>query len=246
MTDSNTTFTVTTYNIRLGIQQGLSAIADALATTGGADILALQEVGNRWIMGPDGDSTTTLAAALQMPHHIHVPTIEQQGPDGRPARYGHALLSRWPIRNHEIIPLPRLEDEPRAMLHALVDAPFGTIDIISTHLSHILPDRPEQGRFLLDWLDENPGDANSRFLLGDLNADDDEAWLRELLSRFTDADSDVQRPTFPSKLPERRIDYILSQGAHLEVVDVPTLAGPSDHRPVVSRWVVGSSSHLVG
>lgn len=230
--------TVATFNVKLGIQQGLSAVAEALETRADLDILAVQELGDDWLMGPEGDSTARLAQLLQMDHYRFVPTLEQTRPDGSTARYGHSLLSRWPFEEREVIDLPRTEDEPRRLLRCQIDHPSATLEVLSTHLSHLPSDRPDQGIFLRRWIDDNPLEDDARFLVGDLNSVPSDTWMADFLNHWTDADADKQRPTFPAHDPQNRIDYVLAQGARLRSSNVPKLQEVSDHRPVISRWDV--------
>lgn len=241
MGDDHFELTVATYNARLGIQQGLGAIADVLRAHSRPDVVAIQELGDQWTMGPEGDSTRRLAELLDYSHFVFVPTIKQTRPASQAARYGHALLCDRPVVDQQIVALPRGDDEPRAMLHSTLEWGSATIEVLSTHLSHMGPDRRRQGTFLLDWLEASDRKGDARFLLGDLNAPPSEPWMRRLLSRWTDADADAQRPTFPAHAPERRIDYVLAQGADLTASAVPSEIEASDHRPLVSRWTISTT-----
>lgn len=239
MNPSSPSLVVATYNIRLGIQRGLAAAVDVLGACAAPDIIAVQEVGRHWLMGPEGDSLARLAELLELPHSAFAPTIEEIRLKGPPARYGHALFSRWPFKRVQTVELPRCEDEPRALLHCIVDSPHCAIEMISTHLSHRSSDRPEQGRFLHRWLKSRDDGAIPSFLLGDLNAPRSESWLASLIQHWHDADADQHRPTFPSHAPERRIDYVLASEAELSTVVVPDTRAAqqaSDHRPVITRW----------
>ncbi len=234
--ESNATLVIVTYNIRLGIQQGLASIAEAVVGTAEPDILAVQEVGDHWLMGPDGDTTQRLSELFELPHTHFVPTLTESRSDGPPARYGHALLSKWPITRSDVIDLPRSEDEPRRLLNTAVDHPSGGFEILSTHLSHLDDERAPQGRFLRQWLADHRWDSDARFVLGDLNATDAEPWLAGLRGDWTDADDARRRPTFPAHDPARRIDYVLAQGATPVSTVVPPAPDASDHRPVISRF----------
>ncbi len=238
MASDSASLVISTFNIRLGLQQGLSALADAMSRHPDPDILAIQEVGDRWTMGPEGDSTAGLAELFDLPHYEFVPTIEEPRDEGPTVRYGHALLSRWPLEQRQIIDLPQRTDEPRRLWHGFIDTPDVRIELLSTHLSHLPTDRPDQGKFLLEWLDNHPSEADARFLTGDLNAPPSETWMETFLEGWTDADAADQRPTFPADDPQRRIDYVLGEDARLVSTDVPPLEDVSDHRPVISRWEI--------
>lgn len=225
-----------TYNIRLGIQEGIEAVVDIIKSEGIPDVIAVQEVGKNWIMGPEGDTTAEIAELLDLPHFFHVPTVEDRHRDKSKALYGHALLSRWPFTTQEVIELPQFDDEPRAMLFSRIDSPAGSLEIISTHLSHRSSDRPYQGKFLLDWLADHPRRSDARFLMGDLNAAPTEEWISPLLTSWNDADSDENRSTFPADDPRRRIDYILGEGARCLDAQVLPATTASDHRPLFTTW----------
>ncbi len=232
--------TIATFNIKLGLCRGIDAVAEAVDDLGGFDVLAVQEIGDHWTMGPGGDVPAQLAEQLGATDVYFVPTIEKPRDDGPPARYGHALFSRHPIESPQWFDLPQNEDEPRRMLHCSIATDAGRFEVLSTHLSHLPSDRPDQGVFLTTWLAEHPSRGDARFVLGDLNATRDEPWMTGFINQFTDADAKSGRPTFPADNPERRIDYVLAQNAELLDVNVPPLTDVSDHRPVFSRWRIGT------
>ncbi len=214
---------VATYNIRLGIQDGLQAVADVLKSVD-ADIVAVQEIGRHWVMGPNGDSTTRLAQLANYPHFMFVPSIQMSA---SAAQYGHALLSREPITSAKIHQLPQNADEPRTALSAQI----GATRVISTHLSHI-EDVTAQIPALVALLSNEPW-----VLLGDLNLRPTE--LQELASHGVWADAAA--PTFPSSAPERRIDHIAVSEGRLENVRLFGDSTASDHLGVTATWVTSSS-----
>ena len=98
-----------------------------------ADIWALQEV---W--EDDGrNQARGFAGALGYEHVVFAANLERDG-----ARSGNAVVSRWPIRAHEVRVLPRTagdthddEGEERLALFAEVDGPRGPIQMYCAHLS---------------------------------------------------------------------------------------------------------------
>ena len=76
---------LSSYNIRLCLEQGVDAVAHEIRSLA-PDIIALQEVGMFWRMGPPGDLTQQLAARSGLRHHIFVPALYHE--DGA---YGIAL-----------------------------------------------------------------------------------------------------------------------------------------------------------
>jgi endonuclease/exonuclease/phosphatase family metal-dependent hydrolase len=214
-----------TYNIRLGIQQGLDPIARHI-TAQRADVVALQEVGDHWVMGPSGDTTRELSRLTELPYALHIGTILRR----EEARYGHALLSRWPLRSPTVHMLPIVKDEQRAILSVTLDAPDGPILLLTTHLSWLIQDRPAHGALLTDMAAHEIAQGNRVVIMGDLNEDDPEApWLQSLRAIMSDADHDLARLTFPSKAPRVRLDLLLTSIGTWREVTVVEDAQASDH-----------------
>jgi endonuclease/exonuclease/phosphatase family metal-dependent hydrolase len=98
-----------------------------------ADIWALQEV---W-EDDDRNQARVLAAALGYEHVVFAANLERDG-----VRAGNAVVSRWPIRAHEVRILPRTagdarddEGEERLAVFAEIDGPRGPIQVYCAHLS---------------------------------------------------------------------------------------------------------------
>jgi endonuclease/exonuclease/phosphatase family metal-dependent hydrolase len=215
---------VMTWNIRLGIQQGLESVAECIENLD-PDVVALQEVGRHWIMGPKGDTTAWLAKRLGYPCAVFVPCLRLVGG----AEYGHCLLSRYPLAHPRIVALPMHVDEPRRLLLSQCVTPQGKVDIASTHLSHVA-DRDPQGAVLLQHAKDF---SNTAILLGDLNTPQ-APWLDVLLQQYLDSDP-THKFTFPAGKPERRIDFILGKGVCFFDTQVADSGDASDHYPVVTR-----------
>lgn len=225
---------IMTYNIRLGIQRGLEPVAHEIVEAN-ADIVALQEVGRFWLMGPYRDTARELSSLTDLSHFAYAPTIEMPGKDQSPtpAQYGHAILSRWPIRSTLTMDLPQIEDEPRCLLLSTIDSPRGRLRVLSTHLSHLLSDRPTQAQSLLDFILDMPQETRPDLILGDFNESDDVAWVQSLQQKYNDADQARGRLTFPADDPNIRIDYMFAKDACWKDVEVRDAATEvSDHLPV--------------
>ena len=98
-----------------------------------ADIWALQEV---W-EDDERNQARELASALGNDHVVFAPNLERDG-----AFSGNAVVSRWPIRDHEVRVLPRTagetrddEGEERLVVFAEIDGPRGVIQVYCAHLS---------------------------------------------------------------------------------------------------------------
>ncbi|MGY6501944.1 MAG: endonuclease/exonuclease/phosphatase family protein [Acidimicrobiales bacterium] len=177
-----TTVRVLSWNIwwRFGPWEArLPAIAATLARID-PDIVALQEV---W-----DDGTTNQAQLLAEGlghHHVDASRREHEG-----VSFGNAILSRWPITDHEWRPLPAPEDaeESRTVLRADVEGPRGTIQVFSTHLnwrfdhSHV---RQEQVRAIARFVKESPPRTFPPVVCGDFNADPRSDEIRMMTGRTT-------------------------------------------------------------
>ncbi len=214
-----------TYNIRIGKQQGLDAIADVVLDSA-ADIVALQEVGNQWIMGPPDDTTKILAAKLGYPFSYFIPAINQDG-----GQYGTAVLSKIDLGEPEIISLYEDVDEPRKLAHFEFPLDHLNVNLFTTHLSWI-EDRSVQITELCDIINKTEGLA---FLMGDLNEEADNLNKAGLFDLVQDAET-MGRLTFPSDAPRIRIDYICASHGSFNWVDVHPNNEASDHLMVFGEW----------
>lgn len=222
------TVRVMSYNIRLGIQRGLDAVARVIVAQA-PELVAVQEIGRRWTMGPPGDCTAELAALCGLPHYVFVPSLTRGA-----AHYGHALLSAHPIVAAAWDTLPQDVDEPRTLLQVRLAHPDGLLRVVSTHLSHI-GDRAAQAPVLVAAVDESP--EIPTLVMGDLNATADEPFIAELRARLVDADPGAQ-PTFPAHAPAQRIDYIFARDGALDGFVRSEETEPSDHLAIAATWTL--------
>ncbi len=167
--------------------------------------------------------------------------------------YGVALVSRWPVRSWHVTRLAAapvrspvvvpgvgpmlLDDEPRVLLAAVVDAPFGTLTVATTHLSFVPGWNVRQLRQALRARAELPA---PRVLLGDLNLP---GAVTRLVGGWL---SLARRATYPAPAPRIQLDHALvdraGAGALPRVSRVETPALPvSDHRALVVQLAAVSS-----
>lgn len=130
---------VLVYNVHAGKDAGgrdnLERVA-ALVRETRADVALLQEVdvGTRRSGGVDQIAALARRTGL---HAAFGRTLDYQG-----GQYGIAVLSRWPVVSHAVRPLPVQPPqprsggsyEPRGALHARLDAPWGALHVVNTHL----------------------------------------------------------------------------------------------------------------
>ncbi len=237
------TLRVLTYNIHAGKDaQGVDNLVPVaqVIREAEADLVLLQEVDLGTARSGGVDQLQTLA---ELTGHWGAfgKTLDYQG-----GEYGIALLSRWPIREHQMIPLPVEppqeraggSHEPRGALHAVVATPMGEIHLLNTHLDASGEDgyRWQEVRLLLAVADSLRAMGLTVVVGGDLNAMPGTRILEQARSRGWregwQGCGGGEGPTYPAAEPVRRIDYLLL-GAGLscrEAAVLPNLA--SDHRPV--------------
>lgn len=158
--------------------------------------------------------------------------------------FGNAILTRLPILDELIQPLPyteatpELQTYPRGALVLTLQAPDGQpLRFISTHFQHNVPaDRVAEAE-TVNQLFASPGDNLRTLLAGDFNAKPEEEPIAILEKRWLHAIDDARAPSAPSVNPRSRIDYIFHRPAGaFRVVSSQVLPEEmaSDHRPVLA------------
>jgi len=154
----------------------LAVIADV-----GADIVAVQEA---WTDPSGSTQTARLACALGFAHHLQA--------DPPPVRdRGLGVLTRWPITDHDTIPLTAggEPDEHRIALRVTIAAPAGNLPLITTHLNWRLDHtavRQQQVRQIIGIAARHEDDgALPAVVCGDLNAAPESDEIRMLTGLTT-------------------------------------------------------------
>ena len=222
---------VLSYNILHGATMkgdfDLDLIAEAIKKTD-ADLVALQEVDFKTKRAKNMDLATELGYRLKM-----APVFGEAMPyDG--GSYGEGVLTKMVILAMTNHPLPYTEGhEPRAALEVLVRLSSGdTISFIGTHLDHTRDpaNRVAQVKALIEITKRLKYPA---ILAGDLNATPESEAI-QLLTRYWKPSDPKQMPTFPSKGPKVKIDYIMTYPPQRwQVVETKVLDEKvaSDHCP---------------
>jgi endonuclease/exonuclease/phosphatase family metal-dependent hydrolase len=232
------TLRVLSYNIHHGEGVDRKLDLDRIAKVirdSGADLVAPQEVDANTARTGKVHQAKALAEKLGF-HFVFGRAIEFQGGD-----YGNAVLSRWPIVDQAVSPLPNPgKTEARSRLDAQIEVPgLGEIVLASTHFSHDSAEsRLEQVKASLNTAEPYKR-AKLVLLAGDFNAAPDAAELKPLAEHWHDPSAGVEPPTFtvPVARPTKQIDYVLigksfarHWTASARVVDEPVA---SDHRPLL-------------
>ena len=225
-----------------------------------ADVICLQEVFADRHGASDADR---LGAALG----LH-PFGTAHRADGEQS-LGNALLSRWPLgeRGEQALPGPGGAPGHRRALWAVLEAPFGPVPVICTHLAYRFDEsevRQAQVRAVVKLAARlrggDPG-APPVLLCGDLNAVPDSDEIRLLTGRsaavvpglvFNDCWPQVRddpghtwvgrNPHLADSVwPERRLDYVMVSWPRPAPLGNPVLAFLVGDGPVDGLW---PSDHL--
>ncbi len=208
------------------------------------DICAFNEVvedklGEGW-----GQQARQLAEPMGY-HYQFARAIAAHGGD-----YGNAIISRFPIRSVRSYPIAIPEDqrtfrgrryEDRVLLVASLATPCGMLTAMVCHFG-LLPD--ENALAAERILSVAEGISDPIVLMGDFNLTPESEIYEKLCARFEDSAKQFrsQPLTFPSDLPNSKIDYIFTGGAcrtlWSEVADVRY----SDHRPILARLQIGEDT----
>jgi endonuclease/exonuclease/phosphatase family metal-dependent hydrolase len=279
--DGSATLRVLSYNVLHGgpwsgfggdgqrLERRVELIGDELAALR-PDVVALQEVA---VSRRLGDVAERLARRLGY-HHVHAPATRYVFGDGMLSRLivaalgfreGPAILSRFPIVESEIYHLPHCRHlvDPRVMVRARLDTPWGMMDVFSAHTAH---DQCQAQRVAEVVVTRRNGLPS--VLMGDFNALESSPAIRAMtegagfVDAFRRANPEAAGPTVwqqidaPWRMARRRVDYVfLVPGLHVRgdvaasriVLDTPhrlpdgSTLWPSDHYGVLADLIVSAA-----
>ena len=238
---------ILTYNVHSCVgtdrRHDPARIAEVIAASG-ADIIGMQEldVGRR--RTGSVDQAHAIASALRMQAHFHPAMhVEEE-------KYGDAILTALPVRLIKADGLPSI-GEPRGAIWVEVTAGDRTLQVINTHLGLWRRERLQQVAALLGpaWLAHPDCLGKPTILMGDFNSVPSSLAYRTLTLGLRDAGlpGPKPRPTFPSRYPLLRLDYIFlsgglaSRGIHLPTDPLSRRA--SDHLPLLATVEFTAEGH---
>ncbi len=155
--------------------------------------------------------------------------------------YGNAILSRWPILESRVVPVPELPPqqrkrhyEPRAALECVVETPEGRVRVITCHFGLNEDEQQAAVETIVSML----SDDLPTVFMGDLNVTPKDPVLEPIRARLRDTAGETPL-TFSAREPFEKIDYIfLSREFTAGPLETrQTLA--SDHLPVVVEARLG-------
>jgi endonuclease/exonuclease/phosphatase family metal-dependent hydrolase len=193
------------------------------------DLVAIQELDDR-TKRTDGVDQTAELARLTGLHARFGKAIDFQG-----GGYGQAVLSRFPIREATVHPLPGMPNrEKRIAFEARLTLDGRDLSFVTAHLDHQLAaERRRQAAKLNDLF---AGADRPVILAGDLNATPDSEAFAALTLKWSDATAGKGLLTIPVEKPTKQIDYVLFRPAgRFRVVGAAVIGESvaSDHRPVL-------------
>ncbi len=238
---SPTEFRIMSYNIHHGVgTDGMYSLSRIVAVIReqSPQLICLNEVDYKTERTYRDDQARIIAAELGM-EFTYARNMPFQG-----GWYGTAILSKFPIdfsENKIISNRNQEEGERRAVLHTIININGKQLHFYGTQFSpDTVKSSTEVGELLniiLNW-----GLTNPVILSGDLNLDPGTSHITELSYYFYDLGSLVEEQpfTFPSRNPDKRVDYIFMND---KLVPVSIFSAnkensqiASNHLPLVARF----------
>ncbi|HPT78863.1 MAG TPA: endonuclease/exonuclease/phosphatase family protein [Candidatus Atribacteria bacterium] len=195
----------------------------------GADVIGLQEVERFMPRSGYKDQIKLIAEALGY-FYYYGGNLNILG-----ARYGNAVLSKYPIMASDNLKLPKNKLEPRGLIEAEIDVDGIEIKVFVTHLGLDAKERMKQIRFINDRIAQN---SKRTIFMGDFNNRLDSPEMEHLSPDLADAAVFMSRDdqstySLYQETPSFRLDRIyVSQD--LSIVDYTILPSQvSDHARVI-------------
>jgi len=230
------------YNIKHGEVSSLEAIASVINGQS-PDLVAVQEVDFLTNRSGRVDQAARLGQLTGL-YASFVPSLLSY--DG--GQYGLTLLSRYPIRSSQRIPLPSAAEQRILALYEVELDPQHLLPVGVTHFGTTgATERLNQANDVKAALTGKPW----ALLGGDLNATPGESGITSLLQQLTDAwtrGGSGSGYTSSAAFPTKRIDYLMLGSAWTSPVStkVVSASSQSDHLPVVTTLILPWSQTLFG
>jgi endonuclease/exonuclease/phosphatase family metal-dependent hydrolase len=139
-----------TWNIQFGLgvdgQLDLARIIAHARSMADFDVLCLQEVADNFPdiqQGSSADQFAEIAALLPAYTAVEGPGVDVDDGKGGRRRFGNMMLSRYPVGRILRHAMPWVTDGsrsmPRLLIDAVVQAPWGPLRVMTTHLEYYSP-----------------------------------------------------------------------------------------------------------
>ena len=213
----------------------LAHIADTIRKED-PDVVVMNEVYGKG-EGKDFTGQAEQIAELLGYHAFFAPAIDITGH----GPYGNALLSRNPLLSAEVVPVPKAPRlykgyyEDRCLAIGVTEVNGKKVTLLGIHFG-LQPDEAELcTETVCKAIKESPYPV---VLMGDFNLTPDSPLLDPIRALLTDTDAFYQGAcnfTFPTDVPEIKIDYIfVSPELTVKNVDIPQVVA-ADHLPVTAE-----------
>ena len=194
-----------------------------------ADIVGLNEIYDRGNGVRLDEQTRILAELAGYPYRYFARAIDLH--DGF---YGNALLSRVPIENACVIPVPEAKEkdqryEARCLLKAKLE---GSISVLVIHFGLSSEEQKNAAETVAQNLERE-----KCILMGDFNVTPTNKVLSPIYEKMVDTaiKFECDKLSFPSDVPTEKIDYIfVSPDVEVVSADIPSIVA-SDHRPHIAE-----------
>jgi endonuclease/exonuclease/phosphatase family metal-dependent hydrolase len=153
--------------------------------------------------------------------------------------YGFGILSKYPIKNSEVVILPHIEKKKDfGFMHTTIKTPHGEIDLINVHLENTDKGSKEQLKQALQWCKDKgikpiiAGDFNMKIIenLRELAAEDYN--ISYLIKKYIS----FMPTNFSHNDAPITLDYILSHKKKFEMKNIECINNDiSDHNPVLAE-----------
>ena len=237
---------VATYNIHKGVQglgprrrleiHNLGHAVEQLD----ADIICLQEV-----------RKVHRGEARYFSHWPDLPQAEFLAPDGYEAVYrtnavtrhgehGNAMLTRWPVLDHQHEDMSDHRFEQRGLLHSELMVHGQAVHVVVVHLGLIRASRERQLAQLRRFIAREVPEHAALLVAGDFN-DWGTLAQRELSAAGLHAFVGARQPTFPARLPLVQLDHVYARGLRPIGIEVPRGRiwwRMSDHLPLIAEFAL--------
>lgn len=192
-----------------------------------AEIVGLNEIRGKGVRASYADQTAILAKLANYPHYYFAKATEIGA--GNP--YGNGLLSKFPFKSVETIPVPDPHPksgseyyETRCILKATFE---NGLTVLVTHFG--LNEDEQQNAVATALAQIN---CEKCLLMGDFNLPPESPILAPIYGKMQDAAAAIAMPlSYPSDQPKIKLDYIFAT-PDIEIIDakIPVVIA-SDHRP---------------
>ncbi|AGL01576.1 endonuclease/exonuclease/phosphatase family protein [Desulfoscipio gibsoniae] len=220
---------VLSYNIRncrgINNRVSLDAVASTIAGTR-ADIIGLQEVDYCNPRSAFAHQAARLSNMLGM-YYVYGPNVTW----GCIARFGNAVLSRYPILCWHNYPLPSY-GEQRGLLRVEIKLAGQSTVFFTTHLGLNHQERMQQVEKIMQIVH---GVSSPLLLTGDFNAKPYSEEIKRIQNLLQAGDLTGAGLTFPSDYPKYKIDYIF-HSHHWTLTETKVYSSlASDHLPLLAK-----------